>query len=98
MSEIKVIQITEEGLDYKLDKQTEKILNTVTNNHTAVLEMMGEYNKVLNEVRKDVKKNTDDIRDLQSARSFWIRCAIGFSGFVTFLILMWKLIFDKIWS
>ena len=96
MKEIKVIQITEDGLDYKLEKQTEKILNTVTNNHTAILDMMSEYNKSLNDIRRKTDKNAKDIEYLQSARSFWIRCAIGFSGFVTFLILMWKLIFDRL--
>jgi|WetSurMetagenome_2_1015567.scaffolds.fasta_scaffold82635_4 hypothetical protein len=96
MEEVKVIQITEKQFDDKLQEQTNIILNTVTKNHTIVLQSMGEYNKELGKVKRQTDRNTRDIKDLQSARSFWMRCAIGFSGLVTFGILLWKLISDRI--
>ena len=74
------------------DKRMDGMMNLLS----LIIQDQGEQNKALNEVRKEVKRNTDDIADLKSARSFWIRCAIGFSGFVTFLILMWKLILDRL--
>jgi hypothetical protein len=92
----KVIEITEEALDKKFQKQTDTILRTVADNQVIILETMGDYNRSLEKIRKQTDRNTRDIKDLQAARSFWIRCAIGFSGVATFLILLWKLISDKL--
>jgi hypothetical protein len=96
MEEVKVIQITEKQFDEKLQEQTNVILNTVTKNHGIVLQSMGEYNKELGKIKRQTDKNTRDIKDLQSARSFYIRCAIGFSGLMILGTLLWKLIWNKL--
>lgn len=81
------------GLNKNIDEKFNDMYHTMTGHHSYVVGRLEEHSNIILEHTKDIREVKKKIVDLQSARSFWIRCSVGFAGVVTFLILLWK-----IWS
>jgi len=82
-----------QGLNQNIDKKFDAMYGTMTGHHSYVVKQLQEQSDIVLQHTGDIREIKKKITDLQSARSFWIRCSVGFAGVVTFLILLWK-----IWS
>ncbi len=91
----KKFESLKDGLNQNIDKKFNEMYGTMTSHHLFVVKQLQEQSDIVLQHTGDIREIKKKITDLQSARSFWIRCSVGFVSVVTFLILLWKMISER---
>jgi hypothetical protein len=91
----KKFESLKDGLNQNIDKKFSEMYGTMTSHHLYVVKQLQEQSDIVLQHTGDIREIKKKIIDLQSARSFWIRCSVGFASVVTFLILLWKILSER---